>query len=43
MDRWYADLKVVEVAFDDQDAAFRNINTREDLAQAAHDGATSAR
>lgn len=43
MDRWYAGLKVVEVAFDDQEAAFRNINTREDLAQAAHGGPTSAR
>lgn len=43
MDCWYASLKVVEVAFDDQEAAFRNINTRGDLAQAAHDGPTSAR
>jgi molybdopterin-guanine dinucleotide biosynthesis protein A len=33
--RWYATLDVVEVAFDDQPAAFRNINTRAELAQAA--------
>ncbi len=32
IDRWYASLKVVEVAFDDQPAAFLNINTREELA-----------
>ena len=31
IDRWYATLKVVEVNFDDEEAAFRNINTREDL------------
>jgi molybdopterin-guanine dinucleotide biosynthesis protein A len=29
---WYATLNVVEVAFDDQVAAFGNINTREELA-----------
>ena len=28
---WYATLKVVEVAFDDEAAAFENINTREEL------------
>jgi len=33
IDRWYSTLKVVEVAFDDEADAFRNINTREDLAQ----------
>lgn len=31
IDAWYASLKVVEVAFDDQPEAFSNINTREDL------------
>lgn len=35
IDRWYASLKVVEVAFDDEEAAFRNINTRDELAAAA--------
>jgi molybdopterin-guanine dinucleotide biosynthesis protein A len=32
IDRWYAALKVVEVAFDDEPDAFLNINTREELA-----------
>jgi molybdopterin-guanine dinucleotide biosynthesis protein A len=32
IDKWYAALKVVEVAFDDEEGAFRNINTREELA-----------
>lgn len=36
IDRWYADLNVVEVAFDDEETAFRNINTREELAAAEH-------
>lgn len=31
IDRWYSTLKVVEVAFDDEAAAFENINTREEL------------
>ena len=31
IDRWYATHKVVEVAFDDETDAFRNINTREEL------------
>jgi molybdopterin-guanine dinucleotide biosynthesis protein A len=31
IDAWYASLKVVEVAFDDEADAFRNINTREEL------------
>ena len=31
IDAWYASLKVVEVAFDDEEDAFRNINTREEL------------
>jgi len=35
IDRWYATLKVVEVNFDDEEAAFRNINTREDLSREA--------
>jgi molybdopterin-guanine dinucleotide biosynthesis protein A len=34
-DRWYATLKVVEVAFDDVAEAFANINTREELGQAS--------
>ncbi len=33
IDRWYSTLKVVEVAFDDQAAAFENINTREELSR----------
>jgi len=32
IDKWYAALRVVEVAFDDEADAFRNINTREELA-----------
>jgi molybdopterin-guanine dinucleotide biosynthesis protein A len=32
IDAWYATLKVVEVDFDDEAEAFRNINTREELA-----------
>ena len=32
IDRWYATLKMVEVAFDDEADAFLNINTREELA-----------
>ena len=31
IDKWYATLKVVEVPFDDQEAAFSNINTVEEL------------
>lgn len=31
IDAWYATLKVVEVSFDDEADAFRNINTREEL------------
>ncbi len=34
IDRWYGSLNVVEVAFDDEEAAFRNINTRDELAAA---------
>jgi molybdopterin-guanine dinucleotide biosynthesis protein A len=33
IDLWYATLKVVEVAFDDEAEAFVNINTRSELAQ----------
>lgn len=31
IDAWYATLRVVEVSFDDEADAFRNINTREEL------------
>ena len=31
IDKWYATLRVVEVAFDDEEAAFSNINTVEEL------------
>jgi molybdopterin-guanine dinucleotide biosynthesis protein A len=31
IDAWYAALKVVEVGFDDEADAFRNINTLEEL------------
>ncbi len=31
IDKWYATLKVAEVAFDDQEAAFANINTTAEL------------
>jgi molybdopterin-guanine dinucleotide biosynthesis protein A len=31
IDAWYATLKVIEVPFDDEADAFRNINTREEL------------
>ena len=31
IDAWYAALRVVEVAFDDEADAFRNINTRDEL------------
>jgi len=34
IDAWYATLKVVEVAFDDEEDASRNINTREELGEA---------
>lgn len=35
IDFWYATLKVVEVRFDDEAEAFRNINTRDELNDAA--------
>ena len=31
IDKWYATLNVVEVQFDDQEAAFANINTQDEL------------
>jgi molybdopterin-guanine dinucleotide biosynthesis protein A len=31
IDRWYETLRIVEVRFDDQEDAFRNINTRDEL------------
>jgi molybdenum cofactor guanylyltransferase len=34
IDAWYASLNVVEVLFDDEADAFRNINTREELGRA---------
>lgn len=34
IDAWYATLKVIEVPFDDEADAFRNINTREELKDA---------
>lgn len=34
IDAWYASLRVIEVPFDDEADAFRNINTREELGQA---------
>ena len=35
VDAWYAALEIVEVAFDDEAEAFRNINTADELAAAA--------
>jgi molybdenum cofactor guanylyltransferase len=35
IDAWYATLSVIEVAFDDEADAFRNINTTHELAAAA--------
>ena len=34
IDAWYAALRVVEVQFDDEAEAFRNINTLEELGRA---------
>jgi molybdopterin-guanine dinucleotide biosynthesis protein A len=34
IDAWYATLKIVEVAFDDEADAFRNINTADELRRA---------
>lgn len=33
IDKWYATLSIVEVNFDDEEAAFSNINTAEELAR----------
>jgi molybdopterin-guanine dinucleotide biosynthesis protein A len=38
IDAWYATLKVIEVRFDDEADAFRNINTREELGQVSGAG-----
>ena len=35
IDAWYATLRVVAVPFDDCEAAFRNINTPDELAAAS--------
>jgi len=40
IDAWYATLAVAAVRFDDEADAFRNINTREELAAAAQSRAT---
>jgi molybdopterin-guanine dinucleotide biosynthesis protein A len=40
IDHWYATLATVEVAFDDDADAFRNINTASELAAASVDGRT---
>jgi molybdenum cofactor guanylyltransferase len=37
IDLWYSTLDVIEVAFDDEADAFRNINTADELAAAARD------
>ena len=37
IDAWYASLRVVEVAFDDEADAFRNINTLEELGKMGTD------
>ena len=34
IDAWYASLRTVEVSFDDEAEAFRNINTLEELGKA---------
>jgi molybdopterin-guanine dinucleotide biosynthesis protein A len=36
IDAWYATLRIVEVGFDDEADAFRNINTPAELAQSEH-------
>jgi molybdopterin-guanine dinucleotide biosynthesis protein A len=42
IDAWYSALRVVEVAFDDDAAAFSNINTEEELDRFASAGLRSA-
>ena len=39
IDKWYATLNVVEVQFDDEEAAFSNINTVEELKSFEHSSA----
>jgi molybdopterin-guanine dinucleotide biosynthesis protein A len=43
IDAWYATLEVVEVAFDDEAEAFRNINTITELAAAGNAPASPER
>jgi molybdopterin-guanine dinucleotide biosynthesis protein A len=43
IDAWYSTLAVVEVPFDDEADAFRNINTREELEASATPGTDPAR
>ena len=35
IDAWYANLRVIEVQFDDEADTFRNINTQAELGQAS--------
>ena len=43
IDAWYASLPLAEVAFDDEEDAFRNINTHAELAQSAMSAEAAAR
>ncbi|HLX29806.1 MAG TPA: molybdenum cofactor guanylyltransferase MobA [Casimicrobiaceae bacterium] len=43
IDAWYASLPLAEVAFDDEEDAFRNINTQAELAQSAASAEAVAR
>ena len=43
IDAWYATLRVIEVLFDDEAEAFRNINTRAELDESAAFGNDRAR
>ncbi|HJU22269.1 MAG TPA: molybdenum cofactor guanylyltransferase MobA [Casimicrobiaceae bacterium] len=43
IDAWYASLPLAEVAFDDEEDAFRNINTQAELAQSAASAEAIAR
>jgi molybdopterin-guanine dinucleotide biosynthesis protein A len=43
IDAWYATLAVVEVSFDDQPEAFRNINTLDELSAAAQPAQSNSR
>jgi molybdenum cofactor guanylyltransferase len=43
VDAWYSTLKVAEVSFDDQDSAFRNANTPEDLLAIERDQPAASR